>query len=202
VPTAGATQPIPDPPGTYSGFAATTYSLINSASPAGGLAPGFWSNRNGQALETLTDFSTLTNLNLRTATGAREDFTSSLAADRMALSNWLSGANAANMAYKLSAQLAVTELNVLHGDVNANAYVDVNLIGSSSGLIAALNSGPNPHLVDPYGEVRISALIDAANASLGVNAVTTGSSPARTYQEALKDVLDAINGNQAITFGF
>ena len=113
------------------------------------------------------------------------------------------------MAYMLSAQLAATELNVLHGDVNANAYVDVNLISSafdtfssSSGLIAALNSGPNPNLVAPSGEIRISALIAAANASLGVNANTTGSSAARTYQEALKDLLDAINNNQAITFVF
>jgi hypothetical protein len=198
VPTAGATQPIPDPPGTYSGFAATTYSLINPDSPSGGHGTGFWRNASAQAFETLTDFSALTALNLRTASGANEDFTSSLSADRTALSDWLSHANAANMAYKLSAQLAVTELNVLHGDVNANAYVDVNLI--SSALIAALNSGPNPNLVSPYGVVQITALIDAANPSLGINGDTKGPSAARTYQQALADVLSAINNNWAITF--
>jgi hypothetical protein len=206
VPNAGAIQQIPDPPGTFSGVAATTYYPLQPvAKPTGGLSKGFWSNKNGQALETLTDFSALTSLNLRTATGAKAGFTSSLALNKSALSNWLSGAKATNMAYMLSAQLAATELNVLHGYVNANAYVGVNLISSafntlssSSALIAALNSGPSPNLVDQYGNVQISALLSAANASLGANANTTASSAVRTYQEALKDVLDAINNNQSI----
>jgi WD40 repeat protein len=73
-----------------------------------------------------------------------------------------------------------------------------NTLGSSSALIAALNSGPNPNLVAPNGQLQISALISAANASLGANANTTAGSAARTYQEALKDVLDAINNNQQI----
>jgi hypothetical protein len=205
VPFAGATQQIPDPPGTYSGFAATTYSLTNPASPAGGLSQGFWGNKNGQAIETLSDFSVLTSLNLRTASGGNADFTSSLAQDRTAFANWLAGAKVGNMAYMLSAQLAATELNVLHGFVNPNASVNVafvssafNTFGSASALSAALNSGPNPILVDQYGQIRISALIDAANASLGANGNTTGPGAARAYQEALKDVLDAINNNQAL----
>ena len=73
-----------------------------------------------------------------------------------------------------------------------------NTLGSSSALIAALNSGPSPNLVDKYGQVQISALIGAANASLGVNANTTAPSAARTYLEALKDTLNAINNNQTI----
>ncbi len=203
MPTSGATQQIPDPPGTYSGYAATTYSTVNPACWTGGFSVGFWKNKNGQDLLTQNDFSTLTELNLRTANGESQDFTSSLG-DKEAFSRWLSGAESTNMAYMLSAQLAATVLNVSHGFVNAtasvNAYLissDFNTFGSSSALINALNSGP-ASLVDKFGQIPISALINAANTSLGTNPNTPAGSAARSYQEALKDVLNAINNNQRI----
>jgi hypothetical protein len=205
VPYAGAAQQIANPPGTYSGFAATIYSPTNPGRTTGGQSLRFWGNKPGQALQTRTDLSALTGLNLRTASGARQDFRSSLAVDGKALRRWLLRAKATNMAYLLSAQLAAAVLNVRHGSVNANASVNVSLIssgfntlGPSSALTEALNSGPNPRLVNQNGEIRIGALIDAANASLGVNARTKASSAVRRYQEALKDVLDAINNNQAL----
>jgi hypothetical protein len=46
--------------------------------------------------------------------------------------------------------------------------------------------------------IGVSALLSAANASLGSNANTTAPGAARTYQEALKDVLDAVNNGQSI----
>ena len=204
MPTSGATQQIPDPPGTYSGYAATTYSTVNPACWTGGFSVGFWKNKNGQDLLTQNDFSTLTELNLRTANGESQDFTSSLDDNKEAFSRWLSGAESTNMAYMLSAQLAATVLNVSHGFVNAtasvNAYLissDFNTFGSSSALINALNSGP-ASLVDKFGQIPISALINAANTSLGTNPNTPAGSAARSYQEALKDVLNAINNNQRI----
>jgi hypothetical protein len=208
VPTTGSTQEIPDPPGTTSGVAATTFTPVSPAGPTGGLSKGFWSNKNGQALECQADFATLTSLNLRTTTGAPQVFTSSLDANRKAFAAWLSGASATNMASMLSAQLAATVLSVSHGFVNPTASVNIylissafNTLGSSTALIAALNSGPNPNLVAPNGQLQINALIAAANASLGVSGSTTAQSAARTYQEALKDVLDAINNNQPIMLG-
>lgn len=184
----------------------TLEQITTTVQGTGGLSLGFWSNKNGQALETLADFSALTSLNLRTATGANEDFTFSLAMDKTTLAKWLTSATATNMAYKLSAQLAATELDVLNGFVNASAYVDINLISpafqsgfsSAADLLAALNSqGP---LTDSYGIVQIQALMDAANNVLGTTAGanTTAGSALRTYEAALQDVLNAINNNQSI----
>jgi hypothetical protein len=109
------------------------------------------------------------------------------------------------MASMLSAQLAAVQLNVDHGLVNANAYVDCNLISftyntfsSSNALIAALNSQGT--LTDAYGIVQVKALMNAAVSVLGtsVGANTTSVSALRSYEEALKDVCDAINNGGAI----
>ena len=48
----------------------------------GGLTLGFWSNRNGQALETAADFTALNALNLRNANGTNRDFTGSLSPEQ------------------------------------------------------------------------------------------------------------------------
>jgi hypothetical protein len=181
------------------------------ANPTGGLSIGFWTNKNGQALETLADFSTLTALSLRTASGASQDFTATgataLATDKTSLAAWLKGATATNMAYMLSVQLAAAELAVLKGFVNATSYVDLNLIsvvyntfGSSSALLAAVNTSPYGALTDAYGIVQIQSVMNAANTVLGTAAGsnTVAGSLLRSYEEALKDVLDAINNNQLI----
>ena len=131
-----------------------------------------------------------------------------MATDKASLAAWLKGATATNMAYMLSAQLAATELSVLHGLVDANAFVDVNLIAAafrssfstSDDLIAALNSSPYGALTDAYGVVNIQSLMNAANTVLGSTAGNNTLAPGdlRSYEEALKDVLDAINNNQLI----
>ena len=65
---------------------------------------GFWSNKNGQKLETADDFVALTALHLVNANGSPRDFTSSLSNNKSALNSFLLGANATNMANMLSAQ--------------------------------------------------------------------------------------------------
>jgi hypothetical protein len=90
----------------------------------GGLTMGFWSNKNGQALETAADFAGLTALNLRNANGSNRDFTGTLSQNKSALASWLLNATAVNMAYMLSAQLAATYLDLRHGFTNSSIVVD------------------------------------------------------------------------------
>jgi hypothetical protein len=52
--------------------------------PGGGLTLGFWSNKNGQNLETAADFTFLTGLCLRNATGGNQDFGGTLAVNKTA----------------------------------------------------------------------------------------------------------------------
>ena len=132
-------------------------------SPSGGLTIGFWSNKNGQKLETASDLAFLSGLNLRNANGS--DFNPTTTAQ---LSTWLLAATAKNMANMLSAQLAGMELNVRNALVDPNAFV--------------LGFGGT-----------VQQLMDAANASLGANSNTTTAGAARTSQEQLKIYLDALN---------
>ena len=60
----------------------------------GGLTLGFWSNKNGQALETASDFTNLTILNLFKGNGNAQDFTGSLAQNKSALNSFLLSATA------------------------------------------------------------------------------------------------------------
>jgi hypothetical protein len=140
----------------------------------GGLTLGFWSNKNGQALETAADFAMLTALNLRNGDGSARDFIGSLAANKTALSKWLLAATATNMAYMLSAQLAAMELNVAHG-----------LSGGS-----LIYVGGSIHVF-----MTVSDVMTAANTSLGTDPLTVAANTARAYQEMLKSALDAGNNN-------
>jgi len=151
----------------------------------GGLTLGFWSNKNGQNLETASDFTFLTGLCLRTATGGNQDFNGSLAANKTALNSWLLSASATNMAYMLSAQLTAMELNVRHNFVNGAALV------YGGDCIKNYFPGSN-------GFITISALITAAESELCANAYTPSGSPFRAYQECLKTTLD--NGNNNLNF--
>jgi hypothetical protein len=141
----------------------------------GGLTLGFWSNKNGQALETASDFALLTSLNLVNANGSPRDFTGTLSQNKAALSSWLLSATATNMAYMLSAQLAAMELNVAHGFVSGSALVYVG------GSINAFWT--------------VTALMTAANTELGVAPVTVAASADRTLEETYKSALDAGNNN-------
>jgi hypothetical protein len=150
----------------------------------GALTLGFWSNKNGQKIETAADFSLLTNLNLKTATGVNQDFTGSLAANKTALSTYLLGATATNMANMLSAQLAAMELNVAHNYVSGAAIVYAPGCG---------NTGLNNQFI------TINDLMTAANTELGLHNLTLSGSPFRAYQECLKNALDNANNNLNFT---
>ncbi len=139
----------------------------------GGLTLGFWSNKNGQA--TMNDGGTLapelamlSALNLRNADGGNFDPTA-----YAAFRTWILKATATNMAYMLSAQLAAMELNVEAGLVS----------GASSVYVAGI------------GIMTINDLMAAANTSLGTNGYTVAAGATRTYQEQLKNGLDAGNNN-------
>jgi hypothetical protein len=152
----------------------------------GGLTLGFWSNKNGQRLETASDFAFLTSLCLRNASGGNQDFPAAttatlLAQDRVGLNNWLLSANAVNMAYMLSAQLAAMELNVRHGFVKGTALVHTGGCG-------------NAGFDDSF--ITINDLMAAANAELCAHPYTISGSPFRAHQECLKNALDDANNNK------
>jgi hypothetical protein len=145
----------------------------------GGHTKGYWSNKNGQA--TMNDGGTLapelallSSLNLRNATGAAFD-----PASYAAFRTWLTNANAINMAYMLSAQLAAMELNVESGMVQGDALVYAPGVPGASGL----------------GFISINDLMDEANATLGADGLTLSGDPNRAPQAALKNALDAANNN-------
>jgi len=141
----------------------------------GGLTLGFWSNKNGQSIMgSGAPLARLTGLNLVDANGAAFD-PGSYASFR----SWILSANATNMAYMLSAQLAAMSNNV--------AYLKV----SGTAMIHA----PGAQGANSAGFTTVNALMNEANASLGANPQTVQSGTAREYQEALKNALDRGNNN-------
>ncbi len=148
--------------------------------PGGGLTLGFWSNRNGQSLETSSDFSALTALNLRNADGTNHDFSTTLSIAKNDLNNWLLSATATNMSYMLSAQLATMKLNVLHGFVQGGA------------LVYAAGCG-NTGVGNDY--ITITDLMAAADAALATDGYAISGDPNRPMQECLKTALDMANNN-------
>ena len=140
----------------------------------GGLTIGFWSNKNGQALETAADFTGLTNFCLRNADGSDRDFTSTLAQNKKDYNSWVLSANASNMANMLSAQLSATYLNVQHGVTNPSVFVDGTRTVADE--ITYANS-----------------LLCGASPCVGYNGNSTAAGPCRTEQERVKNILDKIN---------
>jgi hypothetical protein len=179
--TGATTSSITVGAGTYSvtitdkitGCSSSCSYKVCSLTP-GGLTIGFWSNKNGQALETQADFTGLTGLNLRNLDGSNRDFTGSLSKNQSDLSTWLTNnSNASNMASQLSAQLAGTYLNVAHGKTISSLIVD--------------------------GTRNVQQEIDYANSLLvDTDAVhhlclTVGGSPLRTEQNRVMIILNSIN---------
>jgi len=152
----------------------------------GGFTLAYWSNKNGQQLETRSDFTALTALNLVTGQGTVQDFTGALNQSKTVLNQFLLGANATNMANLLSAQLATIKLNVLHGFVNGSALVYAPGL-TTCGTVTGLNS---------LGFISINDLMTAANQSLLDHPLTQAGSPDRACQEALKNALDDANNNK------
>lgn len=166
-----------------------------------GLTLGFWSNKNGQGLETVSDLCFLNTLNLVNGTGAAFDpiagcpgsTATQLSSAKTTLRNWLLGASATNMAYMLSAQLTAMELNTLHGQNPA----DTLFIGANTASACAA-AGVTVTLVNPSGFTTVVNLMSAANSALGASGgnSTVAASALRTCQEALKTALDDGNNNK------
>ncbi len=136
--------------------------------PSGGKTIGFWSNRNGQALITSGNLTALRDLNLVSKNG--NPFNPTTAAQ---VRDWLLKADAVNMAYMLSAQLAAMKLNVLSGFVDGNAFYV------------------------PYGGT-IDALMTEANNALGLDGNTPSGDSNRSSQEKLKCWLDELNNGASV----
>jgi hypothetical protein len=149
-------------------------------SPSGGLTLGFWSNKNGQKI--LTGSTTgptllpavvtvLNSCQLVNADGSIHTFTNVYSAFR----TWLLSANATNMAYMLSAQLATLKLDVWNNTVDGNAF-------------------------DLCSNMTVNGLIGAACDSMTGpgNQKTLSGNPSRPGQEMLKNCIDAINNNGAV----
>jgi hypothetical protein len=144
----------------------------------GGLTLGFWSNKNGLALANADDYALLSALCLRNADGTDFD-----PVNDAGFRNWILSANATNMAYMLSAQLAAMELNVYNGFVSGNAIIAVST------------------LVDPDGFATVNEVMAAANTALCADGITLSGDPNRALQEALKTALDKANNNQNFVQG-
>lgn len=150
----------------------------------GGLTLGFWSNRNGQRLETSADFTALNAMCLRNANGTVKTFTGSLASQQLQLHDWLLGANATNMANMLSAQLAAMKLNVRHGFVSGTALVYAGSCG---------NTGFNNAFIT-VNDLMTAAVSDPT-CGLCVDGNTPAGDPCRATQECWKTTLDNANNN-------
>jgi hypothetical protein len=147
----------------------------------GGLTLGFWSNKNGAALFGADDLAAMVALNLVNANGTIFD-----PASYTAFRTWLLNANATNMAYMLSAQLAAMKLNVLNGKVDGPTQV----------YAGAAPAGCTVAGLSTTGFITINDLISAANGSLFTNPNTTASGAARTCQQFMKNALDNANNNR------
>jgi hypothetical protein len=148
------------------------------------LTIGFWSNKNWLKVmqNTSNELGFLVGLNLKNANGSNFD-PSTLSA----FQTWLLNANATNMAYMLSAQLAGMELNVQHGYVSGTVLVYAPCLLNSSFPASGVNT---------LGFISISDLMAAANTELGLHGNTLSGSPYRAYQECLKNALDDANNNK------
>ncbi len=145
----------------------------------GGLTIGFWSNKNGLKILNASgaaDLTLLDGLNLRNANGSNFD-----PATYKAFQSWILNANAVNMAYMLSAQLAAMELNVASKSVSSSSVVYAPGCG---------NMGANNNFI------TIADLMNAANTSLFNYGYTPSGNTNRVMQQCLESCLDNANNNQ------
>lgn len=151
--------------------------------PSGkGCTPGFWSNRNGQALIRPSDLAILTALNLVDRHGNPVDMMNpttfnfggvgptSLSAGKTVLRNLLLNTSSVNMATQLSRHMAAFRLNVRWGFIRSTSTYRIN--GQT---------------------VTAMQLIELANQSLAQSPVTLSGHSQRAYQSCIKDIMDRAN---------
>ena len=202
IPTDTGTGPVDNQTGmptktyTLAGGDDVTTSFGNVCLGAGGgLTLGFWSNNNGLAtMKTMPAYTSLGGVAYPAGLNAQLAFLRDLnliqndkkgngyAFDPTTskdFQTWLLKADATNMAYMLSAQLAAMELNVRSGKVSGGALI----------------YAPGTTSANALGFATVNAVMAEANADLGLNPTTVKAGPTRTHQEALKIALDKGNNN-------
>ncbi len=137
----------------------------------GGRTLGFWIRERADCVSE-ADLRQLTGLALRDAAGRDFDPCS-----YDELREWLVSASTTNMAYMLSAQLAVMRLNVNAGFVRADALVHA----------------PGTRAASESGFARIEDLLEEAHAALVAHCFVPENSAARAAQKALMQALDDAN---------
>jgi hypothetical protein len=175
------------------------------ATPVNGLTLGFWGNSNGKARLQATGTAWVTRLNtynLRKNSSSTPGYavpTGTFTTSYTSFSSWLQGANATDMAYMLSAQMATTILDVNYNGLNGNTILVVSpLLKTQPGanVVQCLTGKATGFtVVNGYGYISVANLIVSANTELAADPYTVASGAARTYQECLKDLLDQVNNN-------
>ncbi|MGE5108862.1 MAG: SdrD B-like domain-containing protein, partial [Sphingobacteriales bacterium] len=178
----GYISSTPDSQVVYLGAPANLYFGNVCLGPGGTKGMGFWSDKNGEtALNNSGKIEDalwwLRYWSLRNADGT--DFDPYTYAQ---LKTWMQGANAKNMTYMLSAQLATMYLNIEMGYVNYNSIIYTPGCGFTG----------NGNFMDVY------ALIWYTNYYLLYKTTSTGKDPDRAYLECLKNGFD--NANNNLTF--
>ncbi len=123
-------------------------------------------------LITQADLAALTALNLRQYNGKPIADTAFNPTTPGQVATWLLSANATDMTYMLSAQLATMVLNIRHGLVDGASF-------------------------DLCSHETINQLVSAANGALSIYPTVT-TSAARTQQETLKTCLDKLNNGAPV----
>jgi Periplasmic copper-binding protein (NosD) len=144
----------------------------------------FWDNKGNAKLITTADLSSLDALNLVKQGGAAFDPKAV-----QQLQAWLSISPNATTAYQLAVDLAVMDLNVLAGNVQATDLIFAGALLPYAGAdaISGLTSG---------GFIDVQSLMSAANAVLSqVNPGDPSGDPNQAYEAALAQVLQAADGN-------
>lgn len=152
----------------------------------------FWMNKPGQALFSSLDAWTqgnilagLNGLNLRDVMGNPVTFN-----DYAALRAWMQRANAKNMAYKLSAQLAALYLNIRTGLVEDSTRIYIGGVLYGRGVANALAVKPGLNFI-PVG-----VLIGSMSALLGEVPSSVGGDAIRPIVELFTELLEQVNGDQ------
>jgi hypothetical protein len=172
-------------------------------STGGGLTMGYWSNQNGAAEWLPIPFDNPYLVGPGTTKAVLwiyENFSST--SSYSAFRTWLLNASATNMAYMLSAQLAAMWENVNGGTTGPNGTrVAVNAtaliyVGPSAGTAP---TGCTKPATTAGGFASVQNVMNAASCALGttagLNTIKGGST--RSYEQWLKNALDAANNNNA-----